>query len=113
MNTPSTEVGPGLWAFIAFFFLAVALWLLMRNMFVRLRRMNLVERAEQQRLEREAAEQDELTQRAREMDVPGRSAADGAESAEGSADEGAEDSDEEASALGDGAEKGQGSRDEV
>ena len=52
MNSPSTEVGPGLLAFIVFFFLAVALWLLMRNMFVRLRRMNLAERAEQQRRER-------------------------------------------------------------
>ena len=32
-------VGPGIWGFIAFFVLAVALWLLVRNMNTRLRRM--------------------------------------------------------------------------
>ncbi|WP_338748470.1 hypothetical protein [Janibacter alittae] len=49
MSAPSTEVGPGFLAFVAFFFLAVALWLLMRSMFTRMRRMNLAERAEEQR----------------------------------------------------------------
>ena len=32
-------VGPGIWGFVAFFVLAVALWLLVRNMNSRLRRM--------------------------------------------------------------------------
>src|SRR6478609_1993472 len=32
-------VGPGIWGFIAFFVLAVALWFLVRNMNNRLRRM--------------------------------------------------------------------------
>ncbi len=32
-------IGPGIWGFIAFFVLAVALWLLVRNMNSRLRRM--------------------------------------------------------------------------
>ena len=32
-------VGPGIWGFVAFFVLAVALWLLVRNMNTRLRRM--------------------------------------------------------------------------
>lgn len=32
-------VGPGIWGFIAFFVLAVALWFLVRNMNGRLRRM--------------------------------------------------------------------------
>ena len=32
-------IGPGIWGFIAFFVLAVALWLLVRNMNARLRRM--------------------------------------------------------------------------
>ena len=32
-------IGPGIWGFIAFFVLAVALWLLVRNMNTRLRRM--------------------------------------------------------------------------
>jgi hypothetical protein len=39
MDAPSTSIGPGLGAFIAFFVLAVALWLLMRNMNGRMRRM--------------------------------------------------------------------------
>ncbi len=49
MNSPSSEVGPGFLAFVAFFFLAVCLWLLMRSMFKRMRRMNLAQRAEEQR----------------------------------------------------------------
>jgi cytidylate kinase len=61
MDTPSTLIGPGLGAFIAFFVLAVALWLLMRNMNGRMRRMAY---REQQRIaeleardaEREAAQ---------------------------------------------------------
>ncbi len=44
-GAPSTQtVGPGLGAFVAFFFLAVALWLLMRNMNSRMRRMAYQER---------------------------------------------------------------------
>ncbi|MDQ2797064.1 MAG: hypothetical protein M3Y06_07860 [Actinomycetota bacterium] len=39
MDTPSTSIGPGLGAFVAFFGLAVILWLLMRNMNGRMRRM--------------------------------------------------------------------------
>ena len=39
MDTPSSSIGPGLGAFIAFFVLAVVLWLLMRNMNSRMRRM--------------------------------------------------------------------------
>jgi hypothetical protein len=40
MNSPSTVVSPGIGAFLAFFALAVALWLLMRNMNARMRRMS-------------------------------------------------------------------------
>ena len=54
MNAPSTEVGPGFLAFFTFFFLAVALWLLMRNMFARMRRMNIARRSEEQKAAREA-----------------------------------------------------------
>jgi len=43
MNTPSTSVSPGLGGFLAFFLLALALWLLMRNMNSRLRRMRFRE----------------------------------------------------------------------
>ena len=32
-------IGPGIWGFLAFFVLAVSLWLLVRNMNARLRRM--------------------------------------------------------------------------
>lgn len=39
-----SSAGPGLGAFLAFFFLAVALWLLMRNMNARMRRMAYRER---------------------------------------------------------------------
>ena len=46
MNTPSTSVSPGLGGFLAFFLLAIALWLLMRNMNARLRRMSYREEAE-------------------------------------------------------------------
>ncbi len=37
---PSADVTPGVWGFIAFFVLAVALYLLMRNMNARMRRMS-------------------------------------------------------------------------
>jgi hypothetical protein len=40
VTAPSTEIGPGLGAFFAFFVLALSLWLLMRNMNGRLRRMS-------------------------------------------------------------------------
>ena len=46
-------IGPGVWGFIAAFVLALALWLLMRNMNSRMRRMAYRER---ERLEREALE---------------------------------------------------------
>ena len=56
MKTPSTEVGPGMWAFVAFFVLALALWLLMRSMFTRLRRINLAERDRAEEARRRAEE---------------------------------------------------------
>lgn len=43
--TPSQAAAPGVWAFVAFLFLAVALWLLMRNMNARLRRMSYKQKA--------------------------------------------------------------------
>lgn len=47
-----TSVSPGLGAFLAFFALAIALWLLMRNMNARMRRMSY--RAEEAQREAEA-----------------------------------------------------------
>ena len=39
-GAPSAMVSPGLWGFVAFFVLAIALYLLMRNMNARMRRMS-------------------------------------------------------------------------
>jgi flagellar biosynthesis/type III secretory pathway M-ring protein FliF/YscJ len=39
-GAPSSMVSPGLWGFVAFFVLAIALYLLMRNMNARMRRMS-------------------------------------------------------------------------
>ncbi len=57
MDTPSTAVGPGLGAFVAFFALAVVLWLLMRNMNGRMRRMAYREQQRVAELEAREAEQ--------------------------------------------------------
>jgi hypothetical protein len=44
MNPPSSDIGPGLGAFLAFLTMALLLWLLMRNMNARMRRMAYRER---------------------------------------------------------------------
>ncbi len=65
-DAPSAMVSPGLWGFVAFFVLAIALYLLMRNMNARMRRMSY--RSEE--LAREAqAEADERKARKAD-DVP-------------------------------------------
>ena len=56
MDAPSTSIGPGLGAFIAFFVLAIALWLLMRNMNGRMRRMAYKEQQRVAELEAREAE---------------------------------------------------------
>jgi hypothetical protein len=53
-GAPSSMVSPGLWGFLAFFVLAVALYLLMRNMNARMRRMSY--RSEELRRVAEAEE---------------------------------------------------------
>lgn len=60
MGTPTTDIGPGLGAFVAFFLLAVMLWFLMRNMNARMRRMAYAERDRVARVDAEilAAEAD-------------------------------------------------------
>jgi hypothetical protein len=55
VNTPSTSVSPGLGGFLAFFLLAIAPWLLMRNMNKRVRRMAYREEQEEARRAAEAA----------------------------------------------------------
>ena len=94
MNTPSTEVSPGWWAFVAFFVLALALWLLMRSMFTRLRRINLAERDRAE----EALRRAEETKATR--------AADGS-------DEGEADAQADPSGVGDRPEEGERRGDEV
>jgi hypothetical protein len=49
-------VGPGIWGFIAFFVLAIALWLLVRNMNARLRRMAYSDRERSEAAEAAARE---------------------------------------------------------
>ncbi len=44
MNDGNYTIGPGFWGFVAFFVMAIALWLLVRNMSGRLRRMAYQER---------------------------------------------------------------------
>lgn len=92
MNAPSTEIGPGFLAFFTFFFLALALWLLMRNMFARMRRMNIARRSEEQKAAREAQSGDPKRTQVR------------------AGDEGAKGVD---SAVGDGPEEGERRGDEV
>ena len=56
MDTPSTSIGPGIGAFVAFFVLALALWLLMRNMNSRMRRMAYKEQQRVAEIEAREAE---------------------------------------------------------
>jgi flagellar biosynthesis/type III secretory pathway M-ring protein FliF/YscJ len=75
MDTPSTSIGPGLGAFIAFFVLAVVLWLLMRNMNGRMRRMAYKEQQrvadmEAEEAQREAAKGEKPTRPGSEGEPP-------------------------------------------
>ena len=80
--TPSQQAAPGLWAFLAFVFLAVALWLLMRNMNARLRRMSY---REKERQEAEAQRQEAQSPEGAEEDAVTRREAGAAEAADGTA----------------------------
>jgi type II secretory pathway pseudopilin PulG len=60
-GAPSTLVSPGLWGFAAFFVLAIALYLLMRNMNARMRRMSYRSEELQREAEAEAAGRRERT----------------------------------------------------
>lgn len=57
-GAPSAMVSPGLWGFVAFFVLAVALYLLMRNMNARMRRMSYRAQERERAAEAEAAATD-------------------------------------------------------
>ena len=75
MDTPSSSIGPGLGAFIAFFVLAVVLWLLMRNMNGRMRRMAYKEQQrvadmEAEEAHREAAKGEKPTRPGSEGEPP-------------------------------------------
>jgi hypothetical protein len=66
-DTPSTDLAPGMLAFVAFLVLAVSLWLLMRNMNARLRRMSYARRAE---LEQEQEAGDEIAGEPHPAELP-------------------------------------------
>ena len=79
-GAPSSLVSPGIWGFVAFFVLALALYLLMRNMNARMRKMSyraeeLQREAEQEAQERKARkggrEPEHPAPTAHEGDVPG------------------------------------------
>ena len=57
-------IGPGVWGFLALFVLAIALWLLVRNMNSRLRRMAY---REHERVEAERAADDAKAEQSVEM----------------------------------------------
>ena len=67
-GAPSSLVSPGLWGFVAFFVLAIALYLLMRNMNARMRRMSY--RAEELRKEAEVGTDRTAAQGSPEADGP-------------------------------------------
>jgi type II secretory pathway pseudopilin PulG len=64
-------IGPGIWGFIAFFVLAIALTLLVRNMNSRLRRMAYSDRERAQAAEAEAAQAAEAVQAEEQPDTAG------------------------------------------
>ena len=81
-GAPSAMVSPGLWGFVAFFVLALALYLLMRNMNARMQRMSY--RSE----ERTRAAQAEADERRSRKDRDGTKAdGDRGDSTEGDAPE--------------------------
>jgi hypothetical protein len=65
-GAPSSLVSPGLWGFVAFFVLALALYLLMRNMNARMRRMSY--RSQELAKEAERAEQERRARKRRAAD---------------------------------------------
>lgn len=44
MNTPTTDVSPGMWGFLVFALLGIAIYFLARNMNARMRRMSYRQR---------------------------------------------------------------------
>ena len=57
-GAPSAMVSPGLWGFVAFFVLALALYLLMRNMNARMRRMSYAAQEREREAEAELSGKD-------------------------------------------------------
>jgi hypothetical protein len=79
-------VGPGIWGFIAFFVLAISLWLLVRNMNSRLRRMAYRDRDEAAaRAEADGAAQGPEPDPSQDAPVEGDAASDTAGDAAGDA----------------------------
>ncbi|GAA2163689.1 hypothetical protein FHX52_2102 [Humibacillus xanthopallidus] len=79
-------VGPGIWGFIAFFVLAIALWLLVRNMNSRLRRMAYTDRERAQAAEAAARQGEPEGTATMAADVPESSETDVARDQPGDGD---------------------------
>jgi hypothetical protein len=75
-DAPTADPGPGFYAFVGFFLLALALWFLMRNMNARMRRMSYRQqlahrgRDEPQAGPGEVAEDEDRTAAPEERDDP-------------------------------------------
>lgn len=72
MSGANQSISAGLGGFLAFFLLAIALWLLMRNMNARLRNVRFAEEAEEARLAEEAGEDFVSRPRGRQIFLPVR-----------------------------------------
>lgn len=67
-GAPSAMVSPGLWGFLAFFVLAIVLYLLMRNMNARMRRMSYRSEELQRQAEAQEREREQERERGRDRD---------------------------------------------
>ena len=85
-GAPSSLVSPGLWGFVAFFVLAIALYLLMRNMNARMRRMSY--RAEELRKEAESGTDRRAAQGSPEADGPAAGTAEDGATGDGATGDG-------------------------
>lgn len=70
-GTPSNNFSVGVLSFVAFVFLVVALWLLMRNMNARIRRMSYSDRDRREETRRSASRGADGDEGARAGDSPG------------------------------------------
>ena len=90
MDPESVDVTAGLEGFLAFFLLAVALYLLMRNMNARMRRMAYREEQEEKAAQEKAAQERAAQERAAQKRADERPASDAPPASDGSGPSGPE-----------------------